>query len=286
MRTVTIPLTKGKSAVIDARDAKRVSQIKWQAAEEENTMQTCYAITTVRANGNRTTLRMHRFIMNAEPGKQVDHIDGDGLNNTRKNLRLVTPAQNCYNQHARLSNTGLLGVYRIANRKKSPYRSIMQIGGKKTHLGYFDNRYEAAAAYDHAKKPVAGEYGSYNFDDLLTAEQMRRRINKSNGFFTVTIKSRTTGKIRMMTARTGVTKHLTGGRLKFDPHKKRLITCYDMQKRAYRMINIDDIVALKIGGKYYGRRPDKNNVRLRGSGAMLSPPRRPGPQQNRAARAL
>jgi len=283
MRTVTIPLTKGKAAVVDARDAKRVSQYKWYTSDKPKTSQTCYATTKLRVNGKRTRLCMHRFIVGAPAGKQVDHIDGDGLNNTRRNLRFVTNSQNQYNLHARRSNTGLLGVYKVkvSNNKKNPYKAMVQVDGKLTHLGYFDNRYEAAAAYDRAKKIIAGEYGSYNFDALLTTEQLRRRIYKSNGFFSVTIKSRTTGRIRIMTARRCVTKHLRGGQLRFDPHKKRLIECYDMQKRAYRMINIDGIVALKTGGKYYGRVPKQKCVRLPGSGAS-SPLCRPGSKKNRA----
>lgn len=69
--------------------------------------------------------------------------------------------------------------------------------------------------------------------------------------FTVDFIKRTNGERRLMNCRRGVTKGVTGKGLAFDPEKKDLLTVYDMQKSAHRMINLEDLVALKANGKNY-----------------------------------
>ena len=78
------------------------------------------------------------------------------------------------------------------------------------------------------------------------------KIRASKGrIFTATIIKRTNGERREMNCRLGVTKYVTGEGLKFDPAKKNLVTVFDMQKNAYRMINIDGLESLKIEGEEF-----------------------------------
>ena len=78
------------------------------------------------------------------------------------------------------------------------------------------------------------------------------KIKSSNGkIFTAITTKRTNGERRVLNCRLGVTKYVTGEGLKFDPVKKNLITVFDMQKKAYRMINIDGLEGLKIDGEEF-----------------------------------
>jgi hypothetical protein len=96
MTAVKIPLTRGKCATVDHEDAERLLPYKWY--HFAGSVGREYAATSIGGRRNRVTIYMHRFILDAPKGMQVDHRDGDGLNNTRANLRLCTGAQNVANQ--------------------------------------------------------------------------------------------------------------------------------------------------------------------------------------------
>jgi hypothetical protein len=87
-----IPLTKGKLAIVDDADYHWLCQWRWVFSSNG------YAMRTVTDNGRRRFFQMHRVIMGAQPGQLVDHIDGNRLNNTRDNLRIVTHSQNNWNR--------------------------------------------------------------------------------------------------------------------------------------------------------------------------------------------
>lgn len=71
------------------------------------------------------------------------------------------------------------------------------------------------------------------------------------GIFSVKFIKRSTGEVREMVCRKGVTKHLKGGEQSYDPKAKRLVTVFDMQKQAYRSINLDAVMLLKTEGVEY-----------------------------------
>jgi len=86
----------------------------------------------------------------------------------------------------------------------------------------------------------------------ISREDAKKIIKDTKGkFFTVTFIKRTDGSIRVMNARLGVKAYLKGGELPYNPEPKGLIPVFDIQKRAYRMINLDTIVNLKVGNKEY-----------------------------------
>ena len=85
-----IELTQGKVAVVDDCVYGEVGMFKWRARYDGFNW---YAERTIRENGKSRIISMHRFIANAPVGMEVDHIDGDGLNNRSENLRICTHAE-------------------------------------------------------------------------------------------------------------------------------------------------------------------------------------------------
>lgn len=152
----TIPLTQGQFATVDPADFEELSQHKWCAWRHRRTW---YAVRAVQRDGKSITIRMHNVIMGA---KGIDHIDGNGLNNTRANLRLATPGQNVFNRDKPSSNTsGYKGVHWYEARRK--WQAYIQVEGKRKHLGYHPTAEEAAIAYDIAARELHGEYARLNF---------------------------------------------------------------------------------------------------------------------------
>jgi hypothetical protein len=146
--------------MVSPHDFERINQHKWQVTNNHNC--TSYAIRTIWAGG-RKRLVMHREIMNPPPGFVVDHGDGNGLNNTRENLSIVTAAENSYNRRkmTRQSTSKYKGVTRDKRHKN--YRAQITYKGIPIHLGSFDNEIDAAKAYDDAAKELYREYAKLNF---------------------------------------------------------------------------------------------------------------------------
>ncbi len=159
-----IALTQGQTAIIDSEDTALVSTYKWQARRDSKRPEHWYAITTIRdGERRRKTLLLHRLLLNTPPGTQVDHKDGDGLNNRRSNLRIATNAQNCMNQPPPSNNTsGYKGVsYHKARRK---WQAKIRVNRKDLYLGLFIDPKDAALAYDAKAKEVFGEFAWLNFN--------------------------------------------------------------------------------------------------------------------------
>jgi hypothetical protein len=158
---VLVALTKGYTAVIDAADLSIVKGFNWHAVEAKNhkgELLTVYAARTVRdENGNRRPLKLHRAIL-AEVEGPVDHRDGDGLNCRRNNLRAATNEQNAFNQRKARNNTsGLKGV--SWNKTKGCWQARIRVQRKLKHLGYFNDKQAAAAAYAEGSQKFHGEFG-------------------------------------------------------------------------------------------------------------------------------
>jgi hypothetical protein len=160
----TVELTRGFKTVVDAEDFPRVSLFKWRA--QSLGKRGVYAGRTVHEKapyktGHRQseTVLLHRFIMEAPEGAVVDHIDGDPLNNSRKNLRVCSFTENLWNQGVRSNNTsGHKGVYRKKDKKRNPWLARIAIKGRRLHLGYYATEAEAASAYEKAARNLQGEF--------------------------------------------------------------------------------------------------------------------------------
>ncbi len=152
--TVRIPLRAKDGSVrayalIDAADFAAVNQWTWRL----NTAGRGYASRSGKVNGRSKTFLMHRFIMGTEgePREiEVDHINGDGLDNRRRNLRIVTHAQNMQNRRLeRTSTSGVRGVSWDSDRKK--WRATVKVNRKDIKVGRFDTIAAAAAAVKAAR---------------------------------------------------------------------------------------------------------------------------------------
>lgn len=160
---IKIPLTKGQWLTIDEADWELVKGYKWAL---NGTVGKYYAVTSFGPRRERTTLKIHRLIMNPEIVRVfVDHIDGDGLNNSRSNLRLCSISQNCMNQKLRTTNkSGYKGVCLISRQIGSERSYCSQIGfnGKKKFIGYFATPKEAAIAYNKQAELLHGKFARLN----------------------------------------------------------------------------------------------------------------------------
>lgn len=173
-RVVRIPLHSRKypdlHAIVDEADAELVSGYRWNVQPGRNTF---YAVAFVRLRGMKrpVTIKMHRVILDPSGDRVVDHIDGNGLNNTRANLRAGTHQQNMQNIQSRSSHrdgsSQYLGVSRQRSSKK--WRAGIYVNGTQQHLGVFVTEIEAAHAYDRAAIEHLGELASLNFPDLATS---------------------------------------------------------------------------------------------------------------------
>ena len=154
-----IPLTKGKFAIVDADDYEWLSKFKWHCVVNKKR---AYAYHSFE---NKNT-SIHRIIMKPPAGLVVDHIDGSGLNNTRKNLRICTSRQNVCNSKGRSKTSKYKGICRPKRSKKW----FAQIKFKRKHIniGYFDSEIAAARAYDRKAKELFGEFAYLNFPEEKT----------------------------------------------------------------------------------------------------------------------
>lgn len=152
MDTVEIPLSRGLTAIVDAADFHSLGCHKWSSSGSSR----MYAAR--RCDGK--TVYMHRLLVGALADEEVDHINGNPLDNRRSNLRVASRAQNMANSIGRCGSSKYKGVC----RKKQTGRWSAQIGqeGRGTHLGYFDKEEDAAAAYDQAAVSTYGEFAKTN----------------------------------------------------------------------------------------------------------------------------
>jgi len=152
-----IPLTQGKFAIVDADDYHRLVNYEWRCSMDGDSF---YAF---RRQGRKARkILMHRQIMRAPKGLVVDHIDRNGLNNRKSNLRLCTPAQNARN---RGPNRNSSSRYKGVSWKKDCNKWYVRIKyeGRSVYLGRYDDETEAATAYDRKAQELFGEFAYLNF---------------------------------------------------------------------------------------------------------------------------
>lgn len=162
-KTISIPLTRGKFTVIDACDA-RFAELNWCAVNPK-VGYSWYAVRGIpQADGTTKYEALHRQILGAKPGQEVDHINGDGLDNRRCNLRLCSRSQNRCNRKAfRNNSSGFKGVspHRQIGSGRIRWQARIQTDSKQIYLGLFDTPEEAARVYQIAALKYHVEFAKW-----------------------------------------------------------------------------------------------------------------------------
>lgn len=169
---IEITLTQNKKTVIDEVDADLAEQVKWFAhRRRDGPNQRWYALGNTRIKGKRRSILLHRLIMERilgrflKTGEHVDHINHDGLDNRRQNLRIANTQENNYN--SRKGTNGKTSIYKGVfwhKQHKKWYAHIRK--DKKSHfLGLYRNELDAAKAYDKAAKDMYGKFACLNLPE-------------------------------------------------------------------------------------------------------------------------
>jgi hypothetical protein len=135
----SIPLTQGRFALVSDEDFLVLSQWTWCVSGNG------YAHRSVNINGRKSTVKMHRTVIHAPKGFDIDHINGNKLDNRRENLRIASRSLNMHNVPKRVTNTsGYKGVtwHKAANK----WCAQIMINYKNHYLGLFENIEEAVRA--------------------------------------------------------------------------------------------------------------------------------------------
>lgn len=157
----TIHLTKGYTTEVDDEIYTLISHHKWCAL-------VCHGghVYALRRDSTGQPILMHRSIVGALPDDEVDHINGDTLNNHRANLRTCTKAQNQHNSALRIDNkSGYKGVSWYS--RYQIWRASIRVNGKWNHIGYYADPIQAALAYDTRANDLFGEFARLNFREMF-----------------------------------------------------------------------------------------------------------------------
>jgi len=158
-----IPLTKGKFAIVDPEDYQRLRKYKWYARKSPHTF---YAVRSI-TNGKkrpRKNMYMHHLVIDIPEGLYADHINHNGLDNRKANLRLATRTQNIWHRRKfkSPSRSKFIGVDWASDMKC--WRARIRVNGKRIYIGSFKNESDAAKAYDRAAIKYHGQFAVLNFE--------------------------------------------------------------------------------------------------------------------------
>lgn len=155
-----IPLTQGRFALVDDEDFEELNKFKWHYAQYGRSGYAKRMIWNKETKKSKI-VRMHHFILPLKEGLMVDHINRNGIDNRKCNLRLVTKAQNMMNKFAPKNNkSGFKGVSWLARNRK--WRAYINFNYKQIHLGLFEDKKDAAREWNKAAISLFGEYAYLN----------------------------------------------------------------------------------------------------------------------------
>ena len=151
-----IPLTQDKFAIVDDEDFEELNRYKWHAHKNRENF---YAVRFCK--GKRVS--MHRVILNAPDDLQCDHMNHNGLDNRKCNLRLCTVAQNNHNRRPRKNATSKYKGVSFDTYKKK-WEAAIRIKSLRIHIGRFNYEQDAAIAYDFKAAELFGEFAFLNYE--------------------------------------------------------------------------------------------------------------------------
>ena len=155
-----VPLSQGKFAIVDAEGWEKVKNYKWCYGGGPRNGYALKAIWDKRSK-KRSTTTMHRFLFEDTLGKDIDHINGDKLDNRYSNLRLCEKHENLKNRGKNKNNTsGFKGV--TWNKIAKKWMAQIMVEGKYKYLGVFADKEEAARAYNEAAVKLHNQFANIN----------------------------------------------------------------------------------------------------------------------------
>jgi len=159
-----IPLTQGKFALVDDEDFEELSQLKWHATELGKNWYAFHSYkpdTKLKGKKAWTQTSMHRIIMKFPVGLYVDHINGNGLDNQKLNLRLCTPHQSSLHRpNMKRGFSKYRGV--CWHKRKKKWQAEIGHRGKLIYIGMYKTENDAAAAYNIEAERRFGDYATLN----------------------------------------------------------------------------------------------------------------------------
>lgn len=145
--------------LVDDEDIERINKLKWRAHKWRHVWYAQSWIIAKNINSRTTTIMLHRFIVGCPKGKVVDHINGNGYDCRKSNLRVCSDKQNCWNRGVnRNSKTGFRGV----NKRKNSFIARIRVNDTLIHLGSYRSAVDAAIEYNKAAKKHYGEFAWLN----------------------------------------------------------------------------------------------------------------------------
>jgi len=198
----------------------------------------------------QTHLLQHLVLGQALDGSVVDHRNGDKRDNRRANLRHVSQGRNLLNQRPGLR--GSRRPFHGISRTKGRWMAGVSCAGRHQYGTRVGQPLLAAFCRDDMVRRLWHANEGVNFPYSVRRQDVAGLLRSSAGrLFSVWFVKRSDGTLRHMTCRTDVAKGTTGGQLAFDPQDRDLLGVYDVHKRAYRFIPLENVLALKVDGKAF-----------------------------------
>ena len=159
-----IRMAQPRYAKVDPADYKRLREYEWFTMKGKNTFYARGRV-AISKTGKEKLTSLHQKIIEVPKGMVVDHINHDGMDNRRANLRAATRAQNIRNRKkfAKSSGSKYKGIY--WKKKTRKWEASITFERKKIFLGCFRNEVDTAKAYDRAARKYHGEFASLNFPE-------------------------------------------------------------------------------------------------------------------------
>jgi hypothetical protein len=186
-----IPLTKGMYAIVDIKDYEHLRKLNWHLQHGTHTY---YATSTVFIKGKPKRIFMHRYIMlpkmdmqfgprcskpgNPFKGIVIDHINGNGLDNRRANLRICTYTQNNCNKRLKLKSASKYRGVSKSRKPDKPWQAKIYVRRKPILIGFYETEIHAALAYDEAARKYHGPFATLNFPAEKPKPGIWQRIRK------------------------------------------------------------------------------------------------------------
>jgi len=242
MSIVKLPVKNSRVTLVDDDIAEKLKGKKLFGVDRRRYVGFCY---------NGKIVRLHRFVMGNPEGMEVDHMNGDKYDNTRENLRACTSSENGLNK--RKDTTSRSGYRNVAKYTMfDRYFVQMQVNKKSMYFFTLRSRHIAGIFADQVLVRIVGPFVKKNFPEKIISSCLADFLESTSGrIFRVVFSRRSDGKQREMVCRTGVNSKHSNGTIRFDPISMNLFSVYDVQKRAYRFIPLENVICIRFAKTNY-----------------------------------